>query len=169
MRQYRIAFFTADWNYELVETTLQGLKRYVDDHENVHLCVFDCFGKDQDTPKDRSEYAIFNLPDLREFDGLLVQSSQIVLNRVRQEITSRIALSGIPTVTIDCPIEGGTLISVDNRRAMRDITDHVICAHGARRLAHLTGILGNGCPEGQQRRDGFLDACKENGIPREDV
>lgn len=169
MRQYRIAFFTADWNYELVETTLQGLKRYVDDHENVHLCVFDCFGKDQDTPKDRSEYAIFNLPDLREFDGLLVQSSQIVLNRVRQEITRRIALSGIPTVTIDCPIEGGTLISVDNRRAMRDITDHVIRTHGARRLAHLTGILENGCPEGQQRRDGFLDACRENGIPRENV
>ena len=46
MRNYRIAYFTADWNYELVETTLHGLRQFVDDHEHVQLCVFDCFGKD---------------------------------------------------------------------------------------------------------------------------
>ena len=169
MKNYKIAFFTADWNYELVETTLHGLKQYVEDHENVRLCVFDCFGKDQGTPKDLSEYAIFNLPDLREFDGLLVQSSQIVLKSVREEIARRVARCGIPTVTVDCPLEGGTLISVDNRLAMRDITAHAIRRHGARRLAHLTGILENGCPEGMQRRDGFLDACRENGIPDENI
>ena len=28
MREYKIAFFTADWNYELVESTLHGLKRF---------------------------------------------------------------------------------------------------------------------------------------------
>ena len=31
MIKYRIAFFTADWNFELVESTLHGLKQYVDD------------------------------------------------------------------------------------------------------------------------------------------
>ena len=169
MKQYRIAFLTADWNYELVETTMHGLKNYVDTHENVRLCVFDCFGKDQGTRKDLSEYAIFNLPDLRAFDGLLVQSSQIVLNSVREAISRRIAESGIPTVTVDCPLKGGTLISVDNRQAMRDITEHVIRRHGARRLVHLTGILDNGSPEARERMGGFLDACREGGIPDEDA
>ena len=169
MKHYRIAFFTADWNYELVETTLHGLKKYVEDHENVSLCVFDCFGKDQGTAKDASEYAIYNLPDLSRFDGVLVQSSQIVLERVRREICRRIAQTGIPAVSIDCPLEGCTLVSVDNRRAMREITDHVIQDHGARRLVHLTGILENGCPEGRQRRDGFVDACRDNGIAPEDM
>ena len=169
MRTYNIAFFTADWNYELVETTLHGLKRYAADHDNVYIRVFDCFGKDQGTSKDLSEYAIFNLPDLTQFDGLLIQGSQIVLESVRQTIAKRVAATGIPAVSIDCPIDGCTLITVDNREAVREITNHVIRDHGARRLAHLTGILENGCPEGHMRKNGFLDACRDNGIPPEDA
>ena len=59
-QQYRIAFFTVDWNYELVESTLHGLKRYADDHENVYIYIFDCLGKDLDNAKDKSEYVIFS-------------------------------------------------------------------------------------------------------------
>lgn len=169
MKTYNIAYFTADWNYELVETTLHGLKQYTNDHGNVYMRVFDCFGKDQGTPKDLCEYAIFNLPDLSHFDGLLIQGNQIVLGSVREAISRRVIETGIPAVTIDCPMEGCTLITLDNRLAVHDITDHVIRRHGARRLVHLTGILENGCPEGMQRRDGFLDACRENGIPEEDI
>ena len=169
MRTYNIAFFTADWNYELVETTLHGLKRYAADHDNVYIRVFDCFGKDQGTSKDLSEYAIFNLPDLTQFDGLLIQGSQIVLESVRQAISLRVAATGIPAVSIDCPIDGCTLITVDNRDAVREITNHLIRDHGARRLVHLTGILENGCPEGHMRKNGFLDACRDNGIPPEDA
>ena len=164
MSNYQIAFFTVDWNYELVESTLHGLKRFVDDHKNVQLCVFDCFGKDLDNAKDRSEYAIFDLPDLSRFDGLLVQGNQIVLDRVRKELEARISRLGIPAVTVDCPMEGCTLVTVDNRAAQRDIASHIIRAHGARRLVYLTGNIGNGCPEGQDRLDGFLDACREDGL-----
>ena len=169
MRQYRIAFFTADWNYELVETTLRGLRRFVENHENVRLCVFDCFGKDLNNANDRSEYAIFNLPDLTQFDGLLIQGSQIVLEPVRNAINQRVAAAGIPAVSIDCPMEGVAMISLDNRIAQFDIVDHVIRAHGARRLVYLTGILDNGCPEAILRRDGFLDACKANGVTDTEV
>ena len=169
MRKYRIAYFTTDWNYELVEATLHGLKRYVDDHENVSLYIFDCFGKDQSTPKDKSEYAIFDLPDLRDFDGLLIQGNQIVLECARNDIARRAAETGIPAVSIDCPIPGCTLIGVDNRASQYDLTAHVIRDHGARHLTYLTGIIGNGSPEGEQRRDGFLDACREYGVSPEDI
>ena len=169
MKEYRIAFFTVDWNYELVESTLHGLKKYVDDHENVRLCIFDCFGKDIGNSADESEYAIFQLPDLSQFDGALIQGNQIVLQRARDMLAERIRAAGIPAVTIDCCMEGCTLVGIDNRRAQHDIADHVIRHHNARRLVYVTGILDNGCPEGEQRRDGFLDACAENGIRREDV
>ena len=169
MKNYRIAFFTADWNYELVETTLHGLKRYVQEHENVSLYVFDCFGKDQGNATDISEYAIFDLADMNQFDGLLIQGNQIVLRSVRDALARMVVENGIPAVSIDCPIDGCTLICVDNQLASHDITRHVIQKHGARRLVHLTGIMNNGCPEGRQRRDGFLDACRENGIHEEDI
>ena len=168
-KAYRIAFFTVDWNYELVESTLHGLKQYVDDHENISLSIFDCFGKDMDNPKDRSEYAIFNLADLSQFDGLLVQGNQIVLERVREELGRRIFESGIPAVSIGCPLEGCTLIHIDNRSAQRDIADHVIRKHKARNIVYITGNLYNGCPEAQQRLDGFMDACRENGVAEDTV
>ncbi len=169
MRNYRIAFFTVDWNYELVEATLRGVRRFVDDHENVRVCVFDCFGKETDSTKDRSEYAIFDLPDLKQFDGILIQGSQIVRQASREALARRVAESGVPAVTLDCPVEGCTLVSVDNEAAEHDITEHVIREHGARRLVHLTGLMDNNCPEAPQRRDGFLRACRENGIAQSDT
>lgn len=169
MRNYRIAFFTTDWNFELVETTLHGLRQFVEDHPNVQLCVFDCFGKDIDSPRDYSEYAIFDLPDLSQFDGVLLQGNQIVLQSAREALARRVAEAGIPAVTVDCPIEGCTLITVDNRQAQRDIVDHVIRRHGAKRLVYLTGILDNGSLEAELRLQGFEDACRANGIADDDM
>lgn len=169
MRQYRIAFFTVDWNYELVEATLQGLKQFVDDHENVQLCVFDCFGKDTESSKDHSEYNIYNLADLSQFDGALVQGNQIVLQSARNTLGRRIAAAGIPAVSVGSFVEGCALVGVDNRNSQRDITAHVIREHGARRLAYLTGILDNGSPEAVQRMDGFKDACRDNGVAEDDM
>lgn len=169
MRQYHIAFFTTDWNYELVETTLHGLKQFVDDHENVQLCVFDCFGKDVENAKDDSEYAIFELPDLKQFDGVLIQGNQIVLESARTALAKRVAEAGIPAVAVDCPIEGCALVSIDNRMAQHDIAAHVIREHNARRLVYLTGILDNGSLEAEHRMQGFVDACRENGVSDEDM
>ncbi len=169
MERYRIAFFTADWNYDLVESTLHGLRQFVDDHKEVSLCIFDCFGKDINNAKDQSEYAIFDLVDLDQFDGLLIQSNQIVLKPVRDAIAKRVAQSGIPAVSIDCPLPGCTLLGVDNRKAQHDIAWHVLHDHGARRVVYLTGIMDNGSPEAQERLDGFQDACREVGLDPADV
>ncbi len=168
-QQYRIAFFTVDWNYELVESTLHGLKRYVDDHENIYIYIFDCLGKDLDNAKDKSEYIIFDLPDLRKFDGVLVQGNQIVLKRVRDAIERRIVEAGVPAVSIGAPMAGCSLIRFDNRAAQRAIVDHVIRDHHAERLVYLTGNTENGSPEARERLDGFEDACRENNIRKQDV
>ena len=169
MREYRIAYFTVDWNYELVESSLHGLKQYVDDHPNIHLCLFDCFGKDIGNAKDLSEYAIYNLPDLRDFDGLLIHGNQLVLQRVREELSKRVVEIGIPAISIGCPMEGFSLLTFDNQEAQRAMATHVIQHHGARKLVYVTGMLNNDCPEGQQRLDGFLEACREGGIPEENI
>ncbi len=169
MRRYRIAVFTVDWNCELVENTMRGLKQFVLDHENVQICVFDCFGKETETARSRTEYRIFDLADLEQFDGLLIQGNQIVLKEEKDRIGRRVAQSGIPAVAIDSPIEGCVLIGLDNRSSQHDITQHVIRVHGARRLVYLTGLLHNGSPNGQLRVEGFLDACRENGLTSSDV
>ena len=167
--RYRLAFFTVDWNYELVENTLHGLKQYTDDHPDVQVCVFDCFGKDLGNDKDKSEYSIFRLPDLSQFDGLLIQGNQIVLKDARNMVEKLVEEAGIPTISVGNTIKNTTLVSFDNRQAEYEMTDHQIREHGARRLVYLTGIMDNDCPEGSQRLDGFLAACRDNKILEENV
>lgn len=168
-KKYRIAFLTVDWNYELVENTLHGLKQYTVDHPEVQICVFDCFGKDLGNDKDRSEYSIFRLPDLAGFDGLLIQSNQIILREAREEVEQLVLDSGIPSVAIGCALEGCTLVHFDNRLAQYKMAEHIIMEHGARKLVYLTGNMDNDCPEGLDRLEGFRDACRDNGIPDRDV
>jgi len=168
-KQYRIAFLTVDWNYELVENTLHGLQKYTVDHPDVQICVFDCFGKDLGNDKDKSEYAIFRLPDLSTFDGMIVQSNQIVLKEARHEVERMIAASGIPAVSIGCEMAGCPMVYFDNRRAQYDMTEHFILEHGARRIVYLTGNMDNGCQEGHERLDGFLAACRDNLVPEENI
>lgn len=167
--RYRLAFFTVDWNYELVENTLHGLKQYTEEHPDVQICVFDCFGKDLGNDNDWSEYAVFRLPDLSGFDGLLVQGNQIVLKEARDMVAKMAEESGIPTISIGCRVGDSSLVYFDNTKAEYEMTDHIIREHGARRLVYLTGIMDNDCPEGPQRLDGFMDACRDNQIPAENV
>lgn len=168
-RVYTIAYFTVDWNYELVDQTLHGLKHYVDTHRNVRLRIFDCFGKDLDNDKDKSEYRIFSLPDLSSFDGAIILGNQIILNRIRDELVARIYAAGIPAVSIGCPLPGCVLVEHDNRAAQKEITSHVIREHNARRLVYLTGNVANNCPEARERLEGFKEACLENDIPSENI
>ena len=167
-KKFRIAFLTVDWNYELVESTLHGLMQYTVDHPNVQIRVFDCFGKDQGNDKDRSEYTIFQLPNLSCFDGLLVQSNQIVLRAAWENLEKQIVESGIPAVSIGQELKGCSLVFFDNSQAQYDIAEHIIREHGARRLAYLTGNLHSGL-EGPERMSGFLAACRDNGIAKENI
>ena len=168
-KHYRIAFLTVDWNYELVENTLHGLQKYTVDHPDVQICVFDCFGKDLGNDKDKSEYAIFSLPDLSTFDGMIIQSNQIILKEARHKVEQMIVSSGIPAVSIGCEMAGCPLVYFDNKQAQYEMTEHIIREHGARRLVYLTGNLSNDCPEGGERLDGFMAACRDNKVPEENV
>ncbi len=168
-RTYRIAYFTVDWNYELVDQTLHGLKQYTDAHRDVLIRIFDCFGTDLTTAKDKSEYRIFSLPDLSNFDGAVILANQIIRQDMREELIRRIDEAGIPAVSIGCPLPGCVLITHDNRSAQRDLVNHLIREHHARNLVYLTGNLYNDCPEGTQRLDGFVDACRENDLPSENI
>ncbi len=166
---YKIAYFAVDWNYELVDLTLHGLKQYTDTHRNVILRIFDCFGTDVGNAKDKSEYRIFDLPDLSGFDGAIVLGNQVILRQARDDLVRKIDAAGIPAVSIGCPLPGCVLVDHDNRAAQKAITDHVIREHNARRLVYLTGNLANNSPEGRARLDGFMDACRENNIPSENI
>ncbi|MCR5625803.1 MAG: GGDEF domain-containing protein [Lachnospiraceae bacterium] len=162
----KIGFFTTDWNYELVSSMLRGLKKYVDEHEDVRLYAFDCYGRIEDTPANRAEYEIFSLPDFSMFDGVIVEGNQIVKEDERYKIRDKIKEAKIPGISIEYPVEGLYFIGVNNFDAMKKMVDHVIEKHGAKSFVFITGVKGY---ESDQRQLAFETSCEEHGIDKKDI
>jgi hypothetical protein len=102
MRQ--IALFTTDWNYELVGETLRGVSAYLRLHPEVNVRVFDCFSIDEEDLEDLSLYEIYQLADLDQYDGAIVQTHQIVVEDVARRLERRLKAKGIPSVTVGVPL-----------------------------------------------------------------
>ena len=97
-------------------------------------------------------------------DGAILTSAAI-----EDETVERLLASGLPLVLIgNFPqLSDAITVSVDDRSASRAATDHLIVAHGRRRLLHLTGPLDH--QTGVDRRDGFSDAVTAYGIGAEAI
>ena len=168
----KIALFTTDWNYELVGETLRGALEYLDGHPDVSVQVFDCFGVDESAITDRTVYEIYRLVDWGHYDGAVVQTHQIVMREVAGWIERSLQEKGIPAVSLGVPLGNYPQIKTDDYHAFRHITDHLIRHHGAKKLWFLTGLERfdeTKESESRQRRYGFLDACREAGIPEENL
>ena len=165
-----IAYFTADWNRELVSVALDAVVRYLDRHENVYVQVFDCFSFDLYSGKDGSGYEIYNLPDLSLYDAVLVQAHEIMDTEVLRGLEKRIISQGIPAISIGAKMNGCFEIGTDDYSAEREITSHLVKVHGARTFLFLKGCeREDGTGEAELRRRAFEDVCRENRIPPENI
>lgn len=100
----------------------------------------------------------------RSADGAVVTSAAIADPEI-ERLTAR----GIPVVLIgNYPeLPAATSVGVDDVRASRDATDHLIAVHGRRRLVHVTGPLDH--RTAVDRREGFLHAVHAAGIESESL
>ncbi len=92
-------------------------------------------------------------------DGAILTSAAIY-----DPTVERLIASGLPVVMIGSfpTLPSAVTVGIDDRRASRAITEHLIAVHGRRRLLHISGTLDH--QTGVDRRDGFLDAVREHGI-----
>ena len=94
-------------------------------------------------------------------DGLL-----IFTGRLSDEEVARLYHSGFPIVLLyrsppdDLPIP---YVMFENKKGARELIDHVIAAHGRRRIAFLRGPEGNEDSEWRER--GYREALEKHNIP----
>ena len=164
----QIALFTTDWNYELVGETLRGVMDYLEEHPDVSVRVFDCFGIDEQVLSDPSVYEIYKLAQLDQYDGAIVQTHQIVMRKQANLLEQALREKNIPALTIGIPLGNMPQLRSDDYGAFYHITEHAIKTHGARRLWFLKGpeqYDESPKSEARQRRLGFRAACRDFGIP----
>ncbi|MDE6781667.1 MAG: GGDEF domain-containing protein [Ruminococcus sp.] len=162
MPVYRIAVIIAGIDQSYQSAILNGISASAAEC-SINVEVFISFIGSMGNPvHDTGEFNIFNLPDFRNYDGAILLTNTIDYPPVVENILSRIKAANIPAVSIDNDIPELYHIGIDNKRAMRKITEHLITKHGCKKFSYISGPVDN--PESADRLEAFLDVLSENNI-----
>ena len=106
----KIALIMDEWKRCFTFAWPSGiLQRIREVEEDVNLYIFSSSGNwSWDEEYNIGEYNIYQLPDFRKFDGIILDLNNIVLDDVRQEVIERAKASGVPVVSLSCEIDNNT-------------------------------------------------------------
>ncbi len=162
MDKRRIAVIVAGIDQKYQSEILDGMKLSAAEC-GLDLSVFVSFiGTMENSGHDTGEFNIFSLPDLKTFDGAVLLTNTIDYPPVVSRILGDITEAGIPAVSVDNDVPGMLHIGIDNKTAMRRITEHFIHHHGFTRFNYISGPAAN--PESDDRLEAFLEVLSENNI-----
>ena len=139
--------------------------------EEINLYIFRSAGAwTLDRNYNLGEYNIYQLPDLSEFDGIILDVNSIhqreqygcgaasweyLINAARQ--------SGKPVLSLANRIEGFYYVGIDNYAAMLPMMEHVYHVHGCRKFWFVMGPRDN--YENGQRMRAVVDYLTERNVP----
>ncbi|MCM1133431.1 MAG: GGDEF domain-containing protein [Ruminococcus flavefaciens] len=162
MNSYRIAIIVAGIDQTYQSSILSGIQSVASEC-SLDFYVFASFSGIMDNVShDAGELNIFNLPDFNDFDGAVLLTNTIDYQYAVDDILERIKSAGIPAVCIDNDAEGLFHIGIDNKTAMREITEHFIKVHGFTKFNYISGPKNNS--ESIDRLEAFLEVLRENGL-----
>ena len=141
----RIAAIMAGLDKEYQQDFSRGMAEAARRHD-VDLCIFNCQGQAEEgvIRNDQGENSIFDLPDLKTFDGVVALCYTMVSSKALDHIHELIRrLEDHPVVAIDTYIESAAEVTFDDAMSVRAMMEHLVGEHGCRRFAMVTGPMGN--------------------------
>ena len=129
----------------------------------VNLYIFNSSGNwSDDVLYNQGEYNIFYLPDLQEFDGIVLDVNNIINLDVRDELVERVQKSGVPAVVINNHFNGLRSVEINNGKAMQDVMAHLHEEHDCKSFWFIMGPRDN--YENQKRVDAVQKYLGQHGI-----
>ena len=162
MKSYNIALIIEEIDQSYQSAILSGIASMAAEY-SMNVSAFVSFSGAMNNPRhDTGEFTIFSLPDFTRFDGAILLTNTIAYQPVIDDILSRIKEAGIPAVSIDNDIPYLYHIGIDNKTAMRNMTEHLINVHNYRRFYYISGPADN--PESADRLSAFREVTAEHGL-----
>ncbi len=166
LKKYKIAVIIAGIDQTYQSSILNGIAASAKECL-LDIYVFVSFSGTMGNPgHDTGELNIFNLPDLSEFSGAVLLTNTIDYQPVVEKILKKIRDAAIPAVSIDYDDNEMFHIGIDNKSAMREITEHFISVHNVKKFGYISGPEGN--PESEDRFSAFMEVLENNGLRLDD-
>ena len=163
----KLAIFSDGWRKFFNFSWVDGCHQYVVDHNlDVQIYVFNSFGDfSVDEKFNIGEFNIFNLPNLKEFDGAIVDLNNIRDEEIRAGVLWKLREAKIPVISLVDKIPGFYYAGIDDYSAMYTLVEHVITEHGCSKLNYVGGPEEN--YQNKERLRAYKAALEANGIPYE--
>jgi diguanylate cyclase (GGDEF)-like protein len=161
----KVAIIADGWKKFMNYAWIDGARQYIKEHDlDVTLHIFHSFGSySMDEKYNIGEYNIMELPDLAEYDGIILELTNVTNVRIREKILDKALKSGVPTVSLLEQFEGCLFSGTDNYTAMTRLVEHLIDVHGCRVLDFVGGSPDNS--ENRTRFEAYKDVLRAHNIP----
>ena len=137
----KIAVFTTGWCSEILSQFLTGMTQ-VFEGKTVDIFLFLCYPIYIDTPAvKQGELNIFNLPDMKDFDGAVIFGSGLNFHNTIDDLVERAKQAGIPVMIQGARHEDAYYVGSDNYVATRDMCKHLVEEHGVKDIIFLAGTV----------------------------
>lgn len=160
----KIALIMDSWKRYFIYAWPAGiLQRIHETQEEVNLYIFNSAGNwSSDEDYNLGEYNIYRLPDLKEFDGIILDLTNVSLPAIAEEITVRAKNAGVPVISIGNDIPDFYHVGIDNYSSMKEMISHLHQCHGCQKFWFIMASPDN--YENQQRTAALRDYMEEKGI-----
>ena len=98
----KIAIVADGWRRYINYAWISGCRQYIKEKKlDAQLYVFYAFGNfSKDEKYNQGEYNIITLPDFRQFDGIIVELTNVLKRKYARKIIDTIRTSKVPAVSL---------------------------------------------------------------------
>ena len=167
-KRKKIAAFVNDWSDSYAMTVIEGIRKGAKE-KNADVFIFADFSCGDDENDIRGELNIQLLPNLHEFDGVIMMSNTFNFQYAIMDLKERIEEAGIPSVTLEYEVDGMDFYGTENTTGMRELTDHLIEKHGVKEIVFICGHKDN--KESLERLAAARESVTRHGLvlPEENI
>lgn len=137
--KHRIAIYSNGYNGTITLKAIEGIKRYAAEGDlDVHFYI-SFAANNRNAITNKGQLNIYNLAKLEEYDGLIVFSNLLNNIPTAEKLCTKAREQGVPVVSIGMKFEGIPYVGNNNEEGMKELVEHLVTEHNAKRLAYLGG------------------------------
>lgn len=165
----KIALFANGWNNEFLSMNMEGIKK-CSSEENIDLFLFLNYASyNEPEEMQTGEFNIYNLPDIKDFDGVIMFSNIFNSESVLEKVRKKVVESGVPAISFERQLDGISYIGTDNYSGMFELVKHLVKVHGVKDIVCWGGPEEN--DESNERLRAIKDVVENNDLflPEENI
>ena len=162
MARKKIAIFATGWASDILFHFMEGMRDQLQNYD-ADMYLFMNYGTYGETENSRhGELNIFKLPDISQFDGVVIITNLIDFPGLAEEIVERCQKAGVPVISHGRIIPGIPNVITDNTAGTKTLTEHLIKAHGVKKIMFFAGSADN--DDSNARLETVRKVCEEQGL-----